>query len=436
VLKKGKNRKLNRRRFLKTTGLLAGATVLSPVLPAQIQAKSLIGAAPAPPVDLPILLKPAKISVLLPRSRNDALESKSFMAGLQLQLKAGSNAGRVDLSSETVRSSFNALEDKFEKITHTQESHPQLVIGVTNPAHSYLSRVAVETRQTQTAFLGVGLGENVPRVEAGINTYRQNIAHLSFMSTEANWLLGYWAATNIGKKVALATSFYDSGFDLLFAFQQGFESGGGQVVGRLITHTGFGHNSLKMVSELVELVARSQPDLVFGSYYGQAAREFLAAYAQAGLAGKLPLVGSSFLVMAAPNDSEYAFPGIVTASSWADTENPQNVAFRAAYLKQTARPPDVFALLGYEAALMATAYLNSGSFSFAELKISSPRGELTPNPFGQFGPISYGLYQTQLSGDRLVNVVHQQLSLPESAYSNLSFLQTQLKSGWLNPYMF
>lgn len=417
MLKKGKPRKITRRRFIKTTSLVAGAAML-PTMTAEAKTISAtIG---------PALLKPARIGVFLPRTRKDSPEAKNFLTGLQLQLKTGKNTQLVELNSATVRFGFGSLEDKFEKVT--QETKPNLIIGLTNPAHSYLHSTTLETGQT--AFLGVSLGENVPRFAEGATGYSQNVAHLSFMSSETNWLLGYWAAENVGKRAVLATSFYDSGFDSLWAFQAGFEAGGGAVVGRLITHTAMGNSNL---AYLPKIVSETQPDLVFASYHNQAAREFLTTYKETGLASRLPLFGSAFLT--AGNNLDSAFGGIKTAASWSPAlENTNNTQFVAAYLKQNERRPDVFAMLGYEAALLATDFLNTGTFG--PQSGFSPRTELTLNPLGQLGSKTFYLQEVQQVGETYNNSIIQPLAIPAALYSSLRTLQVVPKSGWLNSYTF
>lgn len=386
-----------------------------------------LGVAPTKTRPLKPTAKPAaKIGVLLPKTRNNPPELTNFLAGLQLELKAASHSHNIEISSHVAHIAAGGLEEKFEQIT--QESPFNLLIGLINPSHSYYQSSKLDT--SQTAFIGVSLGENIPRFEEEVTSYKENSSHLSFMSLESHWLLGSFAGRQSGKRVLIATSFYDCGYDNLYAFEKGFESEGGQVVGRLISHNSITNSKLNTLGELVE---QTQPDLVFAAYNGQAAREFLAAYQKFDLAAKLPLYGNNFLL--AGNNLNAAFAGIHTATAWTPAlDTPSNTAFCAAYFDKTGKTPDVMALLGYEAGLLATEYLKKGSFS--GLAVGSPRATLEINPFGQFASQAVWLLETQRSDDSLVNVVKQQLEISPALYPSLQVIQPEAKSGWFNPYLF
>src|SRR5207244_3918342 len=146
--------------------------------------------------------------------------------------------------------------------------------------------------------------------------------------------LGAWSAQNLGRRALLAASFYESGYDSLYAAEMGIEAAGGQVAERQVNH---GPTGPRPVAELIAAIKCVRPDFVFAAYSGQEAVAFVRAYAEAGLKDTIPLVGSAFLADESRlSEMGGAAVGIHSALSWAPTlATPDNQAFAAAYTQLT-----------------------------------------------------------------------------------------------------
>src|SRR5262249_55244148 len=110
---------------------------------------------------------------------------------------------------------------------------------------------------------------------------------------QASWAMGDWAARNLGRRAVVAASLYESGYDSLYAFQPGLEEAGGEGVETCVTHV---PPATHDTGRAIAAIRRAVPDFVFAAYSGQPAVDFVRAYADSGLARRVPLAGSSFLV--------------------------------------------------------------------------------------------------------------------------------------------
>src|SRR5690606_34383162 len=130
------------------------------------------------------------------------------------------------------------------------------------------------------------------------------------------------------------SSFYESGFDTLLAFEQGVEASGGSIVDRFVTHF---DPSAPRIADAIEAVRVLRPDFVYAAYNGQQASEFLRAYHAAGLG--IPLVGSSFIA-----DENLTLPAALrTVGAWsAALDTAENSAFMGAFKSSSGRAADAF----------------------------------------------------------------------------------------------
>ena len=123
-------------------------------------------------------------------------------------------------------------------------------------------------------------------------------------------------------------------------------------------------------------------------FAGGGAVKFIKDYQAAGLKGKIPLYGSGFLTDGVLEAVGSAAEGIETTLHYGDgIETPKNKTFRLAYAKAYKLQPDVYAVQGYDTALLLIAGLNAvkGDISkkkemiaaMEKAKIDSPRGAWT-----------------------------------------------------------
>lgn len=426
---------LSRRTFLVAGGL--AATSLAYVT---------LNRSPAPAATAALTLshpaaEPLKIGVLLPASGNYPGLSQSLLTGMQLyfDLVEPQPGGRpIQLIPQDNHLGFSLLEtQKF-----LEEDGLKLVTGIVNPRQIPLLHGLFE--QHEAFFVATHAGENLWRPEAN----SANVFHVTLQYWQANWALGYWAATNLGRKALLVSSFYESGFDARYAFQLGFEAGGGEISRVVLTHLP-GDPAEFDITSLAQAVDAASPDLIYAAYSGPEAVEFTQAYAASGLAARVPLVGSSFLTEESLLEAQGAAAlGIKTAGAWASNlEARETRAFVTVYQAQTGQPPGPFALLGFEAARVMAGALrasggeieNNAAFrkALASAAFASPRG-----PAGMdiaTSSLTGALYlrQVQAGPDgKPVNQVLGKLDFINANHPQFDDLMNSTRSGWTNPYPF
>lgn len=174
----------------------------------------------------------------------------------------------------------------------------------------------------QMFLVASSLGENFIRQ----SEKRPFVVYSSLNLWQSNWALGSWAASHLGTRGVMSASAYDSGYDAFTAFRLGYQASGGDIVHLHIS-------DLTSYEAITAVVQEHQPDFVYASYCGQAAKTFIHAYQQAGLMRHTPLIGSPFLVEAA------GVTGIKTAALTLNGLHP-------------------IAALGYQAAKQAAALEN------------------------------------------------------------------------------
>jgi hypothetical protein len=160
-------------------------------------------------------------------------------------------------------------------------------------------------------MLAIDTGANLPETDQTMP-----VATLDVWS--AAWITGHWAASALGRRAVIATSFYDSGYDSLYALHRGFETAGGEAEVFLThrpDHVDF--------AGLAQLIDEKRPALVFAAYSGREAAEALPYLAGFGI----PVVGSPLLTETALSDAAL---GVFTVLPWAE-DLPASRDFAAAY---------------------------------------------------------------------------------------------------------
>ena len=138
---------------------------------------------------------------------------------------------------------------------------------------------------------------------------------VSLYQWQANWTFGNWQAQHAGKRGFILMSFQESGYDTPYAFQSGFESAGGEIVGTLVHDAPVAKRSM---SEVIDQIRNTQPDVVYVLLQGAAANAFVTAYRTTGLLGQLPLAGSPFVLQAALQTLGADAAGVQSWRTWRD----------------------------------------------------------------------------------------------------------------------
>ena len=425
---------VGRRAFLKAAASVGAALVAHPLLPAAAHAHVPLD----PTTPTASSSKPFRIGVVLPESQRYPALASSMLAGLKLAFAERGNlvGGR---QAELLPAIYG---DRVAGATRQAralilEQDVDLLVGVmssaaTAPLHDLL-------QAHQVPLILTNAGANVVR-QRGQGPY---IFRISLNDWQANWAVGAWAASHIGKTAFIATSFYESGYDSSYLFARGLERAGGTVLGRHITHV---PRQTDTFTPMLAAIRQANPDFVYAAYSGQQAQDFMRAYASANLAGRVPLVGSGFLL----DDSLLAQYGqtalhSISGLTWAPTlDIPQNNAFTSAYHAAAGQPADPFAVLGYDAgrliadAVDATAGKTRSRGQLLKAlrtrELSSPRGSLVMNQQAQSSATPIYIREVRRHQGALSNIAIARID-SMAGLDEAAAIRASIKSGWLDAYL-
>lgn len=425
--------RLTRRSFLRAAGVAVGT----------FSAPNLLSARPpsvSARVSVPRISGRSdtlRLGVLLQRSSVYPQMGSNLLAGMNLffdQRQRSLDGPQIELVTAEIGVSSMRADQEVNKLF---KQRVDLAVGMFNPcmAGTLRSRFAAN----QTPLVAVHVGENMLRP----GKHDEWIFHNSLSTWQSAWAMGAWAANHMGTRAVVASSFYDSGYDSLYAFRRGFESAGGTISDSLVTHLPHDPNALQRAIATIKQVG---PDFVYGAYCGKPALNFVQAYAEAGLPGQVPLVGSPFMV------DEYLLPehstaalGIKSCLPWAAGLNTaENRSFSTTFRARMGQAPDAFALLGYETARLITeaAFATGGdtqgdkfATALAGVQFQSPRGSWRMDAASRTPSTPLYLREVQRHAGVVSNIVLSELPPPSELNGSLTELQSSPKTGWVNPYM-
>ncbi len=402
---------ISRRKFLTTLGIAAGASALSPGFPSLILKDS--GKKNANKLRASISGEVAlKIGILLPASNIYPAMSDNLMAGLRLYFdKNDYNAGGREIHFLETPVGFGPASVVQKARSLIESQNADIVTGIVDMA------VNKELRQLfhdqHRILIANQVGANLIHPEDN-SPY---IIHNSLDMWQANWEMGNWAAQNLGKKAFVCASFYESGYDALYAFNLGFENSGGKIIQTVVNNL---PNDEKNLKPLIQSIDKNGVDLVFAAYSGEEAVEFIQAYHQYGPGQHIPLLGSGFIV------DETHLPalgaaalGITTCFPWSSSLNQvENLDFSIAFKDKYNRLPDPFAVLGFETAQLITTAVNNLTGDFRDIKLlgspmakislKSPRGQLSVNTTSKQITSPLYLRKVQGTGTQISNEIFEQ----------------------------
>lgn len=402
-----------RREFLKHIGAGAATWVVLPGLP---------GALPL----FDFLAPGLRLAVILPPFDAFPQVGKSFLEGMNLFFSASrTHSFQPVVQQIPVRSVLS--ETALEPILN--EQRPDVVVSMLEP----------EISPALTALLRAA-GVPFFVAHAGANQLQKRDSHIFYNTLgywQASYRAGAWAAEQLGQRAVVVSSFYESGYDALYAFQEGFGAGGGRVLETFVTHVPGRELSM---ADLCRRIGDHNPDIVYGHLSGRPAVDFAIAYSSSAHTRTRALLGSGFLTeQALQTDLHAAGRDLRSVFSWSpQLDNEQNSAFLQAFGKRYGTPPDSFAVLGYETAgLLAAALSQVGGRGSALVRalrqatFNGPRGMLQFDPETQ--SVTPPLYLRQVAWldgayeDRVLAAVEP---VAESLVE-----QQSLRTGFLNPYL-
>lgn len=245
-----------------------------------------------------------------------------------------------------------------------------------------------------------------------------NIFRTSFSNWQPSFPMGKILADRGIRNVVTLAWKYGAGEEAVAAFNEGFiKAGGKSIRGLWIPFPNVEFQAL-----LTE-IASMKPDAVFVFFAGGGAAKFIKDYAAAGLRKTIPLFGSGFLTDGVLDAAGDAAQGLETTLHYGDgLDSKRDRDFRAGYAKASFKAePDVYAVQGYDTALLLAAGLDAvkGAFSkkkemiaaMEKAKIDSPRGSWTLSK--AHNPIQ-DIYLRKVVGreNKVVGVAHKALADP------------------------
>lgn len=419
MVEKGLLAAVNRRDFLKMAGLATGTLAAFPL---QAHARFLFDGRP-----------PLKVGIVVPRSAIYPDIAKKLVDGIRLQFaESGWESTRL-----LVREAVNGAEIAAA-IALISEDRVGILTGMFNPLTVHRLREGLES--SGTLFINIEGGANsfVPREESPL-MYQNSLGYW-----QSNWAMGKWAAENMGRRAAVASSFYETGYDSFYAFPQGFESSGGTILRTDITHAPMGTVDL---GKTMEAIAAVRPDFVFASSSGRDSLDFVSAYHASRLSARIPLVASGFMMHdALLSQMGGAAHGIISCLPWTATlDTPVNSAFCAGFASATGAEPDSFAVLGYDTGSMIVSAVASAAGrvhsnqdlkkALENLRISSPRGTLDITALTGSSNAPLYICEVRQTGNSFRNTVVSRASSLQAVEREAHLSALVARSGWTNGYL-
>lgn len=284
-------------------------------------------------------------------------------------------------------------------------------------------------------LIHLDLGGNVLTQEH-VNPY---VLHHTLNLWQSAYKSGEYAAKNFGKSAAIAASFYDGGYHLVESFVRGFIANGGSVA---FSYVAPFYYITETYQALIDSIQNNNPDFVFSLFTYKEEQKVLGILSEKLEDKSLPVICSPLIGLNTETIKEYALENVVSISSWDFTpEEPEMHNFIQAFEKKYNASPNVISLLGFETGLTVLNSVDEegnlppelGTYS-EDIKIRSPRGELSFNSFHESQTTGYFVSHYDFSKQPYERTALQQIDLngEESLYDQFKDLPL---SGWQNPYI-
>jgi branched-chain amino acid transport system substrate-binding protein len=231
------------------------------------------------------------------------------------------------------------------------------------------------------------------------------IVRASFSSSGGSHPMGVWAYEQGYRKAVAIGPANPAGWEQVGGMCRTFNQSGGKIVQEIWAPLG--------TQDFKPFLAKIDPtaDVAMAFFGGGDALRFVQQFAEAGLKGKIALIGKGDLVdeRLLPKQGAAA-DDIVTVLHWSQlAATPENTKFKDAFLKKYGREPSQFAEQGYVTgmAIAKTLEKTKGQVkgrdfvkTMRSLEISAPRGIVKFDEFG--GPIQtyYIRKVKQVNGQR------------------------------------
>ncbi len=350
---------------------------------------------------------PIKVGLLLPQTGPLAANGKDMINGLQLFLEEQNYrlAGReIKLIIEDSEGKPATGLTKARGLVEGQGIH--VLIGPLSAAVGYAIAPYIDEKKIPALY---------PIVSSEDITQRKRSAYIvrtGWSSAQPSHPFGQWVYETLKyRKIAMIGYDFAFGWEVAAGFHRTFEEAGGQIVQKLWPPLG----TADFGPYLAQL--RRDVDAIYVIFSGADALRFAKQYQEAGLKGRLPLVGGGTFtdehVLRSMGDEAL---GIVTALHYSAALNtPANKKFAQAYEAKYNQVPSYYSEGTYVAGMALKAALeatggdieDAGKFLAALRRVDlsdAPRG---PMRFDEYGNPVQNVYVRRVErvGGRLQNTV-------------------------------
>lgn len=321
-------------------------TTLSDLSTLGVGRRSLVGAAGAATAALTVPLlgalpasaaRPLRVGVLVPERLSYARAGASLVAGLTHGFATARHPTAASFDTRGVPQGFSGATTAAGELLAGRID--VLVAGVSAIA---AERIAPLCRDAGVSLVVAGVGAHV------VPTRTDGVLHVGLQHWQAAHAMGAWARTNLGGSLFEIVAAPDAGYDGVYATGRSFQSAGGALLGRALTHdraVGTG------VDEAVAAARDSGARVVAVHASGRRAAEILAAIRRAGLGAAVVADGLTVDDATLPTVGSAA-RGVYSASTWVgrSTAIPVRDFVRSFRAVNGNRRPDAFAVVGHDAA--------------------------------------------------------------------------------------
>ncbi len=293
--------------------------------------------------------KPIKIGFLAPLTGGAAQIGRDMVNGFEMYLEETGQqiAGRkVEVIVEDTAGNPGTAITKFRKFA--ESDRVDMVVGEAFAHIGYALAPKAEEFRMPTIF---------PVIAADDLTQRKTskwVVRLGWTGSQPSHPFGEYVAKTLGyKRVAVFGTDYAFGYEVVGGFQRTFEEAGGQVIQKLWAPLG----TTDLAPYLSQI--KREADAAFIIVVAASALRFPAQYQDAGLRGRLPVIGGAVIVDESilPSFGDEAL-GIVTPLMYsAALDTPVNKRFVAEYRKRYGKIPSYFS----ETCYMSGRWINEAA---------------------------------------------------------------------------
>jgi branched-chain amino acid transport system substrate-binding protein len=282
---------------------------------------------------------PIKIGFLAPMTGGAAQIGKDMTNGLNMWLEENGNqiAGRkVEVIVEDTQGQPNIALNKVQKLVESDKV--QVLAGGLFAHVGYALAPKVDQLQVPMLY---------PVMAADDLTQRKPtkwVVRNGWSSSQPNHPFGEYVAKTLGyKKIVTIAIDYSFGWEQVGGFQKTFEENGGQIIQKLWPPLG----TTDFAPYLSQI--RRDADAVFALMVAISALRFPKQYEQAGLKGKLPLLGggTTFDEFVLPSLGDEAIGGVSALIYSAALDTPVNKRFVTEYRQKYGKVPSYYSEVCY-----------------------------------------------------------------------------------------